>query len=293
MTRVALRSVMVTVGVVLVCGARSSAQTPPPAPPQAEGLPAYRARLMGVYDAISGDPVEGVRVLDLLSGLSAVTTTTGTVSLLYLPDGGGLVRLQKVGYQPVTMRVAIGPTETTPLTVVIERVTQLPGIVSTSTSPSKYLSPALRGFEERMRSRVSGVFIVDSIIRRDESRRLADLIRTHANITIQEGQAGKSWLMMSPRCSNGGPPQVYLDGVPLAAPDDPSAPKQKASDTFVFKPGLPTASTDQPLQPFDLSQFNLNELAGIEYYPDNAVMPTEFTHTAQRCGALLLWARER
>jgi hypothetical protein len=249
--------------------------------------------LIGVYDAVSGDPVEGVTVLDLGSGLSSATTATGTVSLLYLPDGGGLVRLQKVGYQPVTMRVAIGPTQTTPLTVVMERVTQLPEVVSKSTSPAKYLSPSLRGFDERMRTHVSGVFISDSIIRRDESRRLADILRTHGNVQVLEGQAGKAFLMASPRCSNGGPPQVYVDGVALAAPDDPAAPKVKASNTLVFKPAVPTAAAQETIQAFDLSAFNLNELAGIEYYPDNAILPAEFSHTSQRCGALMLWTRER
>jgi hypothetical protein len=248
---------------------------------------------MGVYDAISGDPVQGVTVLDLLSGLSSATTTTGTVSLLYLPDGGGMVRLQKVGYQPVTMRVVIGPTETTPLTVVMERVTQLPGVVTKSTSPTKNLSPSLRGFDERMQAHVSGVFIGDSVIRRDESRRLADLLRTHGNVQVLEGQAGKAFLMASARCSNGGPPQVYVDGVPLAAPYDPAAPTVKASNTLVFKPTVANAAASEPIQPFDLSAFNLNELAGIEYYPDNAIMPAEFAHTSSRCGALMLWTRER
>jgi hypothetical protein len=44
---------------------------------------------------------------------------------------------------------------------------------------------------------------------------------------------------------------------------------------------------------FDLSQFNLNQLAGIEYYADNAIMPAEFSRTSERCGALFLWTRER
>ena len=284
-----IRATLMALGLAIV----ANAQTPPRAQPQAEGLPAYRARLMGVYDATTGDPIEGVRVLDLGTGVSSATTTTGTISLLYLPDGGGLVRLQKVGYQPVTMRVAIVPTETTPLTVVMERLTQLPEVVTKSTSPSKYLSPALRGFEERMRSQVSGVFIGDAILRRDESRRLADLLRTHANVTVLEGVAGKTWLMMSPRCANGGPPQVYLDGVTLASPDDPAAPKMKAAATFVFKSKAAPSTAEPTIQPFDLSQFNLNELAGIEYYPDNAIMPAEFSHTSERCGALFLWTRER
>jgi hypothetical protein len=278
---------MALVSIASRIGASARAQTPQSASAQPEQLPPYRARLLGIYDAGSGAPVEGVRVLDLATGMSSLTSATGTVSLVFVPDGGGLIRLQKLGYLATTMRVAIGPSDLTPLTVVIERLTELPGVVTTGASPSKYLSPALRGFEERRRSHVSGVFIGDSIIRRDESRQLADLLRTHANVQIAERQGGSEYLMKSPRCSNGGPPQVYLDGVPLSAPPDPKAPVQRKSGVFG------AATLPQPILPFDLSAYHLSDITGIEYYPDNAVMPAEFSHTSDRCGALMLWTRER
>ena len=90
-------------------------------------------------------------------------------------------------------------------------------------------------------------------------------------------------LMQSPRCSMlgpeaPGPPDVYLDGVPLPHPPPPP------SHGF---------STTAGLQPFDLGEFDVSNLAGVEYYPDGAALPLEFNHTTKGCGALLLWTREK
>ena len=40
-------------------------------------LPAYRARILGVFDANTGEPIEGAQVSDVLSKASSLTTKTG------------------------------------------------------------------------------------------------------------------------------------------------------------------------------------------------------------------------
>ncbi len=80
---------------------------------------AYRYRFLGVYDAATGEPVEGVEVADALTGAKALTTKTGTVSLMFLPEGGSLVRVAKAGYETQTLTVPISPADTSPVTVIL------------------------------------------------------------------------------------------------------------------------------------------------------------------------------
>jgi len=49
-------------------------------PIAAQATPAYRNRLLGVYDMRTGDPVTGVEVIDMATGTKAKTTVTGTVA---------------------------------------------------------------------------------------------------------------------------------------------------------------------------------------------------------------------
>lgn len=86
-----------------------------PIPPMA----AYRYRLLGVYDESTGDPIAEAAVVDTLSGTAARTTPTGTVSLVFLPDGISTIRIEKPGYAALLLDVKISPTDTVPLTLTL------------------------------------------------------------------------------------------------------------------------------------------------------------------------------
>jgi hypothetical protein len=128
-------------------------------PPAAESLAAttnYRARWLGVYDQLTGEPIEGVRVLDLNTGNSTLTSVLGAVNLIYLADGANLVSMQKIGYEQIRMAIAIGPRVTVPLTVLMRRITELPKVVTASEAQSTHRSPLLCGFDDRRRNAVTG-----------------------------------------------------------------------------------------------------------------------------------------
>jgi hypothetical protein len=261
------------------------AQTPPVREPIARAAtPAAQpsARILGVFDDDSGQPVAGVEVMDMLTGTSALTTATGTVSLAFLSTGGSLVRIRKVGYAVQTMPIPVSASDTTPITVLLKRATQLPAVVTRDSAPH-YISPALRGFEQRRASATSGYFIDEKMLRKEDNRPLGNLLIAHApGVTVKQvGSA--AFLLKSPRCSNGGQPEVYVDGVALAHVPD------------IRWPGSSRVrgSADTRDIPIDLSQFQVSDLGAVEYYPDNATIPAQFGRTSAGCGALMLWSRER
>lgn len=86
-----------------------------------DSLARHRFRLLGAYDRSTGDPITGLAVTDTLSGLTARTTATGTVSLFFLPEGTRGVRLHRDGYRDTTITVTISPRDTLPLTLVLTR----------------------------------------------------------------------------------------------------------------------------------------------------------------------------
>jgi len=84
-------------------------------------LPAYRHRLLGVFDDDSGEPLKDVSVIDVATETRAATTVTGTVSLMFLHEGVNTIRLEKPGYLPRSLEVTISPRDTLPITLVLAK----------------------------------------------------------------------------------------------------------------------------------------------------------------------------
>jgi hypothetical protein len=92
-----------------------------------------------------------------------------------LLDGGGLVRIRKIGYALQTMMIAISPSDTNPITLVMKAAVELPAVVTVDSSPH-YTSPALRNFEERRRNHDTGYFLSEAQIRKEGDRLLGNTL---------------------------------------------------------------------------------------------------------------------
>jgi hypothetical protein len=241
----------------------------PTAPVPASVTPEYRHRILGVFDIGSGEPIEAVRVTDMLSHVTALTTKTGTVSLIFLPEGPNLVRIEKLGFAGQTVGVQISPNDTVPVTVLLKPlINTLPTVEVKDTSPH-YTSPGLRAFEERRRLAI-GHFVAEAELRKHDTEKMTNIIRRY-NLSIvcpKSGlRRGECWAESNHHPSkhalqnDGCPVDVWIDGV-------------NVSDN-------------------NLNGMSVNEFAGIEFYAGGATVPTKYNRTGSSCGVLLFWTRER
>ena len=225
-------------------------------------LPTYRARVLGVFNAQTGDPIEGASVTDILSGTSALTTVTGTVSLAFLPDSGSMIRIQKIGYKPAMAMVAISPRDTVPITVLLNpTTTTLPAVVTSDSSPH-YISPGLRAFEERRKAGF-GLFLTEAELRKNDNRAVSNVIRTMGVNVACGGRPIRCFAASSRTGGVGCMLDVYLDGIVVNKDDR------------------------------DLERMRTDQFGGIEAYMGGATIPPLYNKTGSACGVLLFWTRER
>jgi len=260
------KGIFAMMAISLVSVGAGAQQTPPPTQtPPSPAVQPYRGRVLGVYDASTGDPVEGAQVTDVATGTFALTTKTGTVSLIFLPDGGSMVRIRKIGFAPWSAFVAISPRDTAPLTIVLTpTVPVLPTVVTTDTAPH-YISGRLRDFEAR-RKTGTGHYISEAELRKNDNREMPDVLRKLPGITVTcstrtprvcTASESRTASSASSRC----PFVIYVDGV--QSPDK------------------------------NLLMLPVNQFAGVEAYIGPSEMPAQYNMTGSACGVLLLWSRER
>ncbi len=240
----------------------------------AAAIPRYRLRLLGTFDEQSGDPVEGVEVLDVASGTTAITTKSGVISLFFLPEGASMLRLRKLGFAPITMSVTISPADTAPLTVVMKRSAQeLPAVV-TNDSARLYISPGLNGFNERMHAGRGGYFIDEPTLRTLDADPMSIALRRLPGGTMQDGH------FVSTRTASSGP--VLRSSKPGLN-----------CNVSVYENGVLLYRAGSKTPPPDFDRFEVNAYAGVEFYAGPSTYPMWISPTDNPCGVLLLWTRER
>jgi hypothetical protein len=267
----ARRRYFLSVVLVILAGAWTEPQARAQSTPAIGILPPYRTRLLGVFNFDTGEPIVGAEVLDITSRASVLTSKTGTISLRFLPDGATLLRIRRVGYEPVMVAVEITPRDTISLTVLMHPSAQtLPAVVSTD-SASRHMAPGLRAFEERRRLGF-GHFITEAELRKAENKKLTELVRELPGVGVV--------------CPAGGLRRGECWAVSLRATARRALAGNGACEVDLYVDGV--LATDN-----DLEKIRASTLGGVEYYTGVSTIPAEYNRTGAVCGVMLLWSRDR
>jgi hypothetical protein len=236
-----------------------------------DSRPATRAsqvrpgRLIGVFDFDTGEPVVGAKVLDMRTGMSAVTTSTGTLSLFFVDTAGSLIQVGKLGYESQRFFVANSVTDTAGITVLLKASGQsLPTVVTRARGAR---GPAdtvrvleLNGFYDRRNTTGApdGAFVT--------AEKIEKLSLLKYLVTV----SGR------PICTT----NLYINGVKVSVPSL-IAPTRRGARVIVAPPqrdGLDALVTP-------------SEVLGIEMYKTGD-MPAQYNSTQpSKCGATLVWTK--
>jgi hypothetical protein len=238
------------------------------------------ARLHGVVTNQNGKtPVAEAEVWFVSLDRRTRTDSTGEFRADGLPPGQLVVEIRHIGFDARRETITLDAGKET-----MRRFSLAPNVQPLDTmrsvaKESTYISPLLRGFEERRHAGQGGRFISDSVLRGNENTTLANILGRIPGTTITAGPR-MSRVLVSTRKPCYGPAlracsrpdcyvEIHIDGV------------------LIYSPGI---GGEIP----DLAKMGVTDLAGIEFYADAASMPIDMhSSTDQGCGSLWLWTREK
>ena len=240
-------------------------------------------RVIGVFDGRTGQPLEGVQVVDAFTRSYVVTTSTGTARLDFVTFRGlaGFVELRKLGYEPKSVLVSKG--DTIAITELLEPITQLAPVVTTEAYRIDRDSGRWAGFETRCQSK-SAYCIHNDELQRHLTSNLADLLIRADGFTIgscgggsgrwsagRNMQCGKIAMRPSTIPPAFCQPTVFVDGFEWDS---------RPGSAIDLKPGEPAQAPYSP-----------PNVKGVEVYPPGKPRPLRFQGGDPSCGVVVIWTK--
>ena len=235
-----------------------------------------------VLDAM-GKPVVGAEISIGDAGLAARANWSGDFEIRGVPLGKHLVVIRKSGYLSDTATITFLDSRTIERDFVMVTGGQvdLPAVSVKAASPAR---GRLADFEER-RAAGFGHFIGGDELRRNESKRMADLLVRVPGAAVSRGRNGEAWIA-------GGRGHVSIQGHQLDKQDAARGARPQCYALVWLDGVLVYGYRDrEPL--FDVNSVSPADLEAIEYYAGGGQVPTKLAGSNAACGVLVLWTRGR
>ena len=265
----------------------AAAQTAPSS--QAQPPLQTRPALIGVYDAQSGDPIQGAIVRDTL-GAQAVTSADGVVALTYINAIGPyyLIEIRKIGYRPLRLKIrADSLTDRTELleALPLGAATALPAVVTTD----KYnvrLDPGLwNGFAARCNVSTVTCFKFNEL----EARPSSNLVDFLAKATLSMPGCGTTMTRGQPTRRLTAPGNRTIDCVKMRGVGVQAA---KLCVPTYYVDGFVRGHAENTLDQLEES-LKPGDVKGIEVYQSGEPVPMRLGDGAGNvgCGSVAIWTK--
>ena len=250
---------------------------------------AAQATLKGIVRQDStGIPLSGVEVLAEGVGKQTTSDRKGRFTLSDLPYGPQTILFRQIGFRPTRRGVLLLKGDTTQLDVLMisEAAQRLEPIAVEAAPDSRHAVGVRESFEDRRRLGF-GKFIDSTVLRANEHRHVADLLRTIPGLQIIRGSVCNYVTFVC------GPTGLYVKGTRRTAVRF-IRPGQTAPcwASIIVDGQVKYQDGASLMPPPELnSEFSVSELEAIEVYRSPAEYPSEFGGTVGDCGLIVFWTR--
>lgn len=142
--------------------------------------PRKPGRILGVFDAETGEPIADAEVTDLFVDAIARTEKHGLVELSHFQSRNDsvAVRIRKVGYADTALVVMVGLADTIPVEVDLHKAAVELATVTTNATVNTMFARQMQDMEDRRKSGL-GRYLVADDLKKYQDERVTDILAEH------------------------------------------------------------------------------------------------------------------
>ena len=213
---------------------------------------------------------------------SETTNARGEFRVTGIPAGEYRISVRRVGYGAADTKLSFNGTETIERRVVLGRAITLEAVQVTATAYDKLR----QSFDENKRIGL-GHFMTRDEIQKFDGMQLATVLQQMPTTGVATGN-GHSWIasrLPHPSISGRG---VYFPTAMEKMQGMPSG----VCWAHVYIDGVLQNGTQEPTEPFDVTQIPAERIDAIEFYAGAGETPAKYTRMGSQCGVLVIWTRQ-
>ncbi len=256
------------------------------------------ATLTGVVSDSLQRPLENAEVVIVSLGLSTRTNAQGRYRLPDIPRGTHTVTVRLLGFSATSLTLTFPNNgDVTHNFTLRQSVTVLDSVPVMA----KRNDPLMDEFEENRRLGL-GHFITSDELRKQEGRRMSEILSTVPGLGLLQGRANQAWVLSKRHGSTfsctpwdaggplmGGRQQIGGDKYVVSRAEANMGMKcgcyaQVYLDHTLMNSGYPT-------EPFEVNSIPTHQIEAIEFYSSPAQTPSKYSRLNSRCGVYVIHTR--